>query len=216
MKLIKSAIFTVVGSLFAASSSLAVTHLDQNQNTVDDAVNFFTFSSAITGAQSFQQSHGNIVGAGIFLKGRPDASDIITLSIYDKLPTEGGSLIVSGSDTGHGGSWLDVYWPEVAITQGATYFLVFSSNDPKNNGLGVGAMEQSLNDFYPTGNAFATVDFIAFDYVGEGTDIGYDIGFRTYYDDGNRNPTHNTPDGGSTLAILGLSLTLLGAVRSKR
>lgn len=217
MKSIKSAIFTVVGSLLAAGSSLAVTHLDQNQNMVDDGANFFTFRSTLTGAQSFQQGHGNIVGAGIFLTGSPDVSDIITLSIYDKLPTEGGTRKAFGSGTGSGGSWLDVYWPEVAITQGATYFLVFSSNNPGNDlDLGVGAMDQSLNDFYPTGNAFANIAFEPFDFIGEGDLIGYDIGFRTYYDDGTRNPTHNTPDGGSTLAILGLSLTLLGAVRSKR
>ena len=228
MKLIKSAISTVLGSLFAASSSMAVTQLDQNQSVSDPNpdFNFFTFSSTLYGAQSFQQAHGNIVGAGIFLTGSANASDTVTISLYSGLPLDNlgnldlsANLLASASGTGSGGAWFDVFWPQLAITPNATYYLVFSSLDPQNNGLGIGAMD-TVNDYYTDGNAFTTDQFIAWDWIGPssqgGDEQGYDFAFRTFYDDGTRTPTHNAPDGGSTLAILGLSFTLLGIVRSKR
>lgn len=215
MKLIKSSVFAVVGGLLTASSSFAVVQVDQDQAMYDLGINFFTFSSATYAAQSFQQDHGNIVGAGILLTGNANSSDTVTISLYDMLPTDGGALLASASGVGSGGGWFDVFWPQVNITPLQTYYLVFSSRDSQNNGLGIASMD-TVFDFYQAGNAFTTDQFIPWDFVGSGSDIGYDFAFRTYYEDGTRPPTHNTPDGGSTLAILGLSLALLGAVRSKR
>lgn len=201
------------------NSGFADSHVDQAQYLND--VDFHQFNDG-PAAQSFKQDHANISGASVFLFASTDInaspSGTVTASLFDTL---GGSPILSASGLGTAGSWLDIYWPAVAIVPSQTYYLVFTSPDSNLHLAGMEVItDPNFNgglpfDPYDKGNAFTTSGFVAWD----GNDApgpGADLAFMTHYDDGTRTPTHNTPDGGSTLAILGLSFTLLGIVRSKR
>jgi hypothetical protein len=120
-------------------------------------------------AQSFQQAHSNVAGAGILLQAGVGSTDLVTLALWDALPNDGGTLLASGSGTGTAGSWFDVFWSPVPVTPGDTLFLVFTSGQ---NTLGIAGDVQNP---YPAGMTYANPGYGAFP--------DYDYAFRTYYDD---------------------------------
>jgi hypothetical protein len=118
-------------------------------------------------AQSFQQTHENIAGAGILLQPAVGSSDNVTIQLWDALPNAGGTQLAEASATGTAGSWVDVYWTAVAITPATTYYLVFTGNAT----LGITG---DLNNPYPHGCVYANAGYTQFP--------NYDYAFRTYYD----------------------------------
>lgn len=118
-------------------------------------------------AQSFQQTHDNIAGAGILLQAAIGTSDNVTIQLWDGLPNAGGVMITDASDSGTAGNWVDVYWTAVPVTPATTYYLVFVGNTT------LGIAGDTANP-YPYGHVYANSGFSPF--------TGFDYAFRTYYD----------------------------------
>ena len=117
-------------------------------------------------AQSFMQAADNINGADVKLYPMGSEADI-TIDLYDALPTQGGSLIASGTDYGVlPGEWAECRWSVVSITPETTYYLVFTSTDPMT-GLG-----GDWSNPYPRGHVFANSGYQPY------ADLDY--AFRTY------------------------------------
>jgi hypothetical protein len=151
-------------SLSAASTSAGLS-IDQYQPSAPDSMANFQQRDL---AQSFQQSHNNIAGAGVFLQSDNGNSDWVVISVWDKLPSQSGQKLAEGAATGTAGSWVDVYWSPILVQPNTTLYLVFSGNttlfiagDPANP--------------YPFGNVYANYGFISF--------VNFDYAFRTYSDD---------------------------------
>ena len=121
-------------------------------------------------AQSFQQAHDNVAGAGIFLREGVGSSDMVTISLWDNLPNQGGTMLTSGSGLGTAGSWFDVFWTPVAVIPDTTLYLVFTS---ANDTLGI---DGDTSNPYPRGQVYANAGFVSYP--------TFDYAFRTYYDDG--------------------------------
>jgi len=117
-------------------------------------------------AQSFQQAHDNISGAGILLEAGIGSSDNVTISLWDGLPNAGGTMLATASATGTQGEWVDVNWGYTAITPSTTYFLVFDGN------MTLGVAGDTTNP-YPYGNVYANDGYQSFP--------DFDYAFRTYY-----------------------------------
>jgi hypothetical protein len=136
--------------------------IDQNQPSATAYMAAFSQGGL---AQSFQQTHANISGAGIFLQAGIGTSDLVTISVWDNLNTP--TVIATGSATGTAGQWVDVYWTPAAITPATTYYLVFTGNST----LGISG---DVGNPYPYGNVFANSGYQPY--------ISYDYTFRTYYE----------------------------------
>ena len=119
-------------------------------------------------AQSFQQTHDNVSGAGIMLYSGVGTSDNVTLQLWTNLPNAGGTMLAEASAVGTAGNWVDVFWTGVPVTPGITYFIVFTGN------MSLGVYGDTSNP-YPYGCVYAN--------DGYGQFAGYDYTFRTYYDD---------------------------------
>ncbi len=121
-------------------------------------------------AQSFQQAHSNVAGAGILLWSAPAETGDITIALYDNLPDEGGALLASGTALGvSAGSWADAFWAPVSVNPNSTYYLVFTSS---NQSLGIAGY---TGNSYPSGQVYAHPGYEEFPL--------YDYAFRTYADD---------------------------------
>ena len=164
MNKFKLLMLSIFGTFLLSTYANAAIVVDQNQ--ADNTVYMAAFSQADL-AQSFQQSHDNISGAGIFLQSGIGNSNTVTISLFDALPNNNGTLLASSTGVGTQGSWFDVFWSPVVVNPLDTYYLVFSGNTT----LGIGG---SLNNPYPNGNVFANAGYIPFS--------TYDYAFRTYYD----------------------------------
>jgi len=120
-------------------------------------------------AQSFEQTHTNISGAGIRLEPTVGYTDTVTVQLWASgLPNASGTKLTEATAIGTAGQWVDVYWTPVAVTPETTYYLVFTGNIT----LGV---RGSLVNPYPHGCAYANAGYTQF--------ANYDYTFRTYYDD---------------------------------
>ena len=123
-------------------------------------------------AQSFKQTSSNISGAGIFLHSSVGSGlSNITISLWSLLPNQSGATLLA-SATGANSSnnhWFDVFWPAVAVTPGATYFLVFNE-DSKSYGIA-----GDTSNGYANGQVFANSGFGSFP--------TYDYTFRTFASD---------------------------------
>jgi hypothetical protein len=137
--------------------------IDQNQ----PVGNIYIANFSQTGvAQSFQQTHDNISGAGILLQADVGSTGTVNIQLWTGLPNAGGSKIAEGTTTGTAGTWVDVYWSPTTVTLGTTYYLIF---EPSTNGLGIAG----TTNVYPHGIAYAN--------AGYGAWPAYDYAFRTYY-----------------------------------
>lgn len=146
---------------FATRDVAAQSCLDQNAPTFNACMAGF---GQVDLAQSFIQTATDITGAGVYFDvyGSPET---VTISLWDNLPNAGGIQLASGTGTASPSSWLDVSWPAVSVTPGATYYLVFSTTITLCYG-------GDVFDGYPNGMVFANPGFNAFP--------GYDYTFRTY------------------------------------
>ena len=152
--------------VLSAGGATAAPVLDQSQPSGSAYMAAFAQGDL---AQSFQQAHSNVAGAGILLQAGVGSSDLVTIALWDALPNDGGTLLASGSGTGTAGSWFDVFWSPVPVTPGDTLFLVFTAGQ---NTLGIAG---DVYDPYPAGMTYANPGYGAFP--------DFDYAFRTYYDD---------------------------------
>lgn len=150
----------------AAGTAAGAITIDQSQSIATAPIARFSQPDL---AQSFQQAHSNIAGAGIFLEPSTYSPDTVTIALWDNLPNAGGSLLTSASAQGSPGSWCDVYWEPVPVIADHTMFLVFTS---AGNPLGI---EGSIANPYGRGSAHAGTGYAALP--------AYDYAFRTFYDD---------------------------------
>jgi hypothetical protein len=146
-------------------------------------------------AQSFQQAASNIVGAGIFLESGVGSTDTVTISLWNNLPNNSGTMLASASTTGTQGSWADVFWSSVAVTPNTTYYLVFTGN----TSLGIAG---DTTNQYSRGQVYANAGFGSFP--------SYDYTFRTYATDVNAVPEPES------YAMLLAGLGLMGFIARRR
>jgi hypothetical protein len=170
-------------AVLALSAGMAGAGLSIDQQQTDASVYMAGFGQTDL-AQSFQQAHNNVAGAGIFLEPEVGSSDTVTIGLWDGLPNAGGNLLTSGTGTGTQGTWFDVYWTPVNVTPGDTLYLVFSGN----NTLGIAG--SSANP-YAYGVLYANAGYQAFS--------DFDYAFRTYY----------TEDGGVAVPVPGAALLVM-------
>ncbi len=157
--------FSLLALLFWIVSPVVADTIDQNQPS--DATYMAGFHQ-LDLAQSFMQSHGNISGAGIFLKPSAGETGNVNITLWDALPNEGGLVLATGSATGTAGEWVDVFWSAVETTAMTTYYLVFTGDE------WLGVMGDT-SDPYPFGQVYAN--------EGYGSFPDFDYTFRTYYDE---------------------------------
>jgi hypothetical protein len=159
---VKHIILSAIIACGAASSVSAQQCLDQNAPTNNACMAGFGQTDL---AQSFKQTAGNINGAGIYMNPNYGSPETLTISLWDKLPNAGGTMLASGSGTASPGNWFDVSWNCVNISPNTTYYLVFSSTASM-------CYDGDVNNGYPHGNVFAN--------PGYGSFPTYDYTFRTY------------------------------------
>jgi len=150
----------------ACVSTPLANQIDQNQpNHPNNMAAFYQTCLA----QSFQQTHTNISGAGISLMDGFGSSDTVTIQLWaNGLPNASGTMLTEATAIGTAGQWVDVYWTPVAVTPGTTYYLVFTGNTT------LGIKGDNVNP-YPYGCVYANPGFVLFP--------NFDYTFRTYYDD---------------------------------
>src|SRR5262249_2319356 len=133
--------------------------IDQNQPNAPVYMAAFNQTDL---AQSFQTQTQNLIsGAGIFLQPGIGGTDNVHLSLWDKLPNQGGQMLADANAQGTQGNWVDVYWSPVHIAQNTTYYLVFDGNQS----LGIAG---DTNNPYPYGQVYANPgygSFPTFDYT---------------------------------------------------
>jgi hypothetical protein len=195
MRRIRLVVSTFISLLGAVSAHAAPT-LDQNQ-----AVNSLVMAAFSQGdlAQSFQQAHDNVAGAGIFLRPWNGSGGTVTISLWDDLPNHGGAQLASASAAGTPGSWVDVFWSPVTVVPDTSLFLVFTSTDL------LMAIGGDTNNPYPHGQVYAGTGFDGSGFA------NYDYTFRTYYDDA----FVAVPAPGELL-LAGIGVTLAGWARTRR
>ena len=188
-KQIKSTMGAAIAIVLSGASHATIL-IDQNQPDFPDYLaDFLQYDLT----QSFQQTNGNIAGAGIRMQQDVGTTDTVTISLWDALPNQGGSnMLASASGAASAGSFFDVFWSPVAITPGLTYFLEFSSVDGT-----LGIAGDGFNNPYALGEAYAQLD--AFSNFDSFPDADYT--FRTFFDD-----QQNSVPEPATLALFGLGL----------
>lgn len=191
----KRIIKTLILATFTAMLSPLTFAQTIDQNAPANTGNMANFDQGLL-AQSFKQAASNIVGAGILLHNAGhQTTDTVTISLYDKLPINGGSMLASASTTGYAPNWADVFWPSVSITPETTYYLVISGN----NTLSIAGDEF---DGYTRGNLF----------LNNSAYPSYDFTFRTYAGTVAAVPEPET----YAMMLAGLGLLGVTARRSKK
>jgi len=168
--------------LSLAASAPAGLVIDQDQPNYNTVMAYFAAGGL---AQSFQQAHNNVAGAGIRLHTSSADPDMITIALWDKLPNQGGTLLKSQSALGTPGTWVDVSWSPEIVSPDTTLYLVLTS---ATNTLGISG---DTSNPYGRGQVYAGAGFGSFP--------DYDYTFRTYYD-----PTVVPVPAGVLLGAVGL------------
>jgi hypothetical protein len=105
-------IFTVLPAVQEAEVPASVptplaNQIDQNQPSASAYVTGFSQSCL---AQSFEQTHTNISGAGIRLEPSIGNTDTVTVQLWaNGLPNASGTKLTEATAIGTAGRWVDVY-----------------------------------------------------------------------------------------------------------
>lgn len=137
-----------------------------DQNQPNDPSNMANFTQGDL-AQSFQQAHNNICGAGIRLYAS-GTEGYVTIGLWDALPNDGGTMLISATGWAVPDSFFDVFWAPVPVQPGVTYYLTFDSD----TNMGIAG---DTSNPYPYGQVYANAGYQSFP--------NYDYTFRTYYED---------------------------------
>src|SRR5690554_6133777 len=114
--------------------------------------------------QSFTATELESSGAGIKFTD-PSRGLEVTLSLWDGLSTQGGTMLASQTTHTYGDQWVDVFWDEaVDLEIGTEYFLRIEGDDD------LSCIRAGLNP-YPGGQAYSRFNGYP----------DYDYTFRTYY-----------------------------------
>lgn len=151
----------------ALATPLTAQTIDVNQPS---DVSFMATFSQPDLAQSFIPTVSNCSGGGIFTRAGIGSPENVTLSLWDALPTAGGTQLATATVPGTPGTWVDAFWPAVSVTPGTTYYLLFTSD----------LLTMGING--DTGNPYA--DGQVYANAGYGSFPTFDYTFRTYYDRG--------------------------------
>ena len=106
------------------SGTIIVDQEQPNQNVV----NLVWLSAHNYYVQSFQPSYDNIVGTEVkvFYDNYGGETKFV-ISLFDKPPWQGGSLLAKGYKNIYGSGWIAVYWAPVTVIPNTTYYLAFQS-----------------------------------------------------------------------------------------
>ena len=139
--------------------------LEIDQNTSNTCMAFISQGDI---AQSYKPITGESAGAGFQFEAAPAEGTDLTLSLWDELPNNGGTMLTSGTTVSNGSDvWIDVFWDVVTTVPGTTYYIVV------DNGSSADAcISGSLDNPYPDGNLYANAGYTPFP--------DYDYTFRTY------------------------------------
>jgi len=181
--------------------------VDQNQPTTGES---FTIEGGILGlAQSFQTTEDNIAGiGGVLIRPATPISGDIVLSLFDALPTAGGTALFSATipvtftGAGAGGmNSVERTFAPIATTPGTTYFMVLQTAEPFTFAAAQG-------NPYAQGQAYTLS-------AGASTAVAnFDLRFRTFTETDFVPPPTAVPEP-ATAALLLAGLASLAVVRAR-
>lgn len=115
--------------------------------------------------QSFTATVEEMAGMGIKLE-KQSRGHKINLALWDKLPSQNGSIIDSMTTYTYGEKWVDVFWENpVALTPGQKYYMLITGEPGTPCVMAAG-------DVYSGGSAHGSPNYIA--------NWDYDLTFRVY------------------------------------
>lgn len=150
-------------ALTAFSSPLAAQTIDQQQTGSSVCMSGLWNLDL---AQSFTAQGLNSVGGGFRMHDSGGSTENVTISLWDDLPPQGGTMLASGSALATRGQWVDVFWNPVDITPGNEYFLIIEGTSLS---LCVGG---EASDQYPGGHVYTNAGFQPFP--------AFDFAFRAF------------------------------------
>ena len=183
--------------MFVSTPIQAAIILDQNNPTIHNVENAFcSIETSVFCAQSFQQDHTNIAGAGVSLRAFGFVADApVTISIFSSygngLPPTG--LIATGTILTESPGFVDVFWDPAIVALETTYFLVIGSP------FETLSLQESGFDLYPFGHAHLNGSL--------GGNSTADLAFRTFYEE--------VPEP-TTLALFTFGLAGMGFMMRRR
>jgi hypothetical protein len=193
-KLLPLAFLSVCG---AAPAAPVVDQLSPLVHVGSQVIYYLNQTAPVTYAQSFRPSQSTVSGAGVAL---PNVSGIpeIIISLYDRLPTNGGTALASGTASwpAQGEYFFDAFWDPVAVTPLHTYYLLITSTA----------------SFWGSADGYSDGGYEGTSLDGFTQPAGTDFVFRTFADDG---IVTEVSEPGS-LALFGLGLLGILARRGVR
>lgn len=194
---LKIAAATLMFAFHAVSSAAVIV----DQSTVSSGYGFCYMNGDDDCGQSFKQAHNNIAGASVFVD--PDyqaGNGNLKFYVYENYSSSPSGLIASatvGSVNSNSG-WIDAFWSPVTVDPLKTYYLVLESSK------GLVAAYAPFGS-YANGNALLFGNKTMYS--------GYDLAFKTYYDNA-AGSAAQVPEP-TTVALLGLGLLGFAASRRK-
>ncbi len=117
-------------------------------------------------AQSFKPTTTVCVGGGFLIATDLAPDEVVTISLWDEIPSFFGTPLATGTAVASSGGWVDVFWAGVPVTPGAEYFLQLDGS------TNVQCVTGLTSDPYDRGQAYGLPGFVPFPQ--------WDYAFRTF------------------------------------